>query len=176
MLDPGNEECLSLIARVFPGKTKEDLLQSGEAAAVAARLDVHIRSKSPRKRGGSKGGPPTPRYLAGIPKLKFALGGEVSEHTASTAGLDYARSQEEQAVKEGKENVEKAESTLDGRKGTLETYVCILVTKRCRGFFFRQGYFMNQPKIAIYGHMSGFGYLYLFGIGNLINCRTVPTP
>ena len=110
MLDPSNEECLPLIARVFPGKSKKDLLQSRDAAAVAARLNTHIRSKSPKKRQRTEGGSSLPRYLDGIPELKFA---EISEQTASNT----AASQEEHEVEQGVENVEKAESPLDGRKG-----------------------------------------------------------
>ncbi len=49
VLDPDNEECLPLIARVFPGKSKTDLLQSHDAEAVADRLTSLIQSKAPQE-------------------------------------------------------------------------------------------------------------------------------
>ena len=123
VLDPSNEECLPLIARVFPGKSKQDLLRSGDAAAVAARLDTHIRSKSPEKRQRSDNGSSLPRYLDGIPDLKFA---EISEELASSTAV----SQEDYEGEQGMESVEKTEAPLD-RKGYLsrsdrkQHYLCL---------------------------------------------------
>ena len=43
LLHPECEECLSLIARVFPGKTAQELMHSHEASTVSAKLDTEMR-------------------------------------------------------------------------------------------------------------------------------------
>ena len=43
LLHPECEECLSLIARVFPGKTAQELMHSHEASMVRAKLDTEMK-------------------------------------------------------------------------------------------------------------------------------------
>lgn len=43
LLHPECEECLSLIARVFPGKTAQELMHSHEASTVRAKLDTEMK-------------------------------------------------------------------------------------------------------------------------------------
>ncbi len=47
LLDPDNEECLPLIARVFPGKSRTNLLESRDAETISNRLASLARSKPP---------------------------------------------------------------------------------------------------------------------------------
>ena len=69
ILDPTNEECLPLLARVFPGKTKNDLIQSHEAETVMSKLHSQTSNKPLQKEHTE------PSLLEGLPcdiELKFA--------------------------------------------------------------------------------------------------------
>ena len=54
ILDPSNEECLSLIARIFPGKSKTSLLQSSDVALLESRLKSAILSSCPKEETSAK--------------------------------------------------------------------------------------------------------------------------
>ena len=43
LLNPGCEECQSLIARVFPGKAAQELIQSADAVTVQTELDLEMK-------------------------------------------------------------------------------------------------------------------------------------
>ena len=46
-LDPGNEEILSVLARLFPGKSVKDVLHSRAAAAARTALNNLVVTASP---------------------------------------------------------------------------------------------------------------------------------
>ena len=90
ILDPSNEECLPLIARVFPGKSKATLLQSGDAVTVETRLKLDIQSSSPKK-GASR----SDAMESDLPyriDLKFAEEGMADEGDLPTRAGQFSRS------------------------------------------------------------------------------------
>ena len=90
ILDPSNEECLPLIARVFPGKSKATLLQSGDAATVETRLKSDIQRSSPKKETTGNDGEEDdiPHRI----DLKFADEGIANEGDIPSRGGQFSRS------------------------------------------------------------------------------------
>lgn len=96
-LDPDNEECISLIARAFPGKSKTDLMQSQDAIVCERKLELDFEQLSVHSQQHQ--GTPTNRtstqtvqHLMGL-KLKFAdlLEPDISDkedlHTHNTVSV-----------------------------------------------------------------------------------------
>ena len=86
-LDPNNQECISLIARAFPGKSKDELLTSKEAEQRRERLEREIRQLATHNHTGSIDYS-TNRTLTGLLgdlNLKFE-GSSESDSTPSQAG------------------------------------------------------------------------------------------
>ena len=112
VLDPNNEECLPLIARVFPGKSKTDLLEGSQARAAVSKLEADIRSKSPHKR--EEGGAPSQdKSLHGI-ELRFAVDGSTSEVTV----LEHSQPMSAQSKEEMER--EKESTAVSSRPGSSE--------------------------------------------------------
>jgi hypothetical protein len=96
LLHPGCEECLSLIARVFPGKTGKDLMHSHEASVVRGKLDAEMKRVAelyaPSSDKPSNSGTISPiasQYLEGI-ELKMAESAEQKSNSASMTSLSLA--------------------------------------------------------------------------------------
>lgn len=92
LLHPECDECLSLIARVFPGKTARELMHSHEASTVCTKLDAEMKgiaklyTTSSDKPSDSNAIPPiASQYLEGI-ELKLA------ESTEDKSNSDTAMS------------------------------------------------------------------------------------
>ena len=82
LLHPECEECLSLIARVFPGKTTHELMLSHEASTVRTKLDTEMKrvaklytSRSDKASSSDTIPPIASQYLEGI-ELKMAESAE----------------------------------------------------------------------------------------------------
>ena len=90
---PECEECLSLIARVFPGKTAQELMHSHEASTVSAKLDTEMRRVAKlytqvSDKSSSPGAisPIASQYLEGI-ELKIAESAEEKSNPVSRTCL-----------------------------------------------------------------------------------------
>ena len=94
LLHPGCEECLSLIARVFPGKTAQELMRSHEASVVRGKLDAEMKRiaelyapTSDNRPSNSGTIPPiASQYLEGI-ELKMAESAEQKSNSAPRTSL-----------------------------------------------------------------------------------------
>ena len=93
LLHPECEECLSLIARVFPGKTSQELMHSHEASTVSAKLDTEMRRVAKlytqvSDKSSSPGAisPIASQYLEGI-ELKIAESAEEKSYPVSRTCL-----------------------------------------------------------------------------------------
>ena len=98
LLHPGCEECQSLIARVFPGKSAQELVLSQEALKVRSKLNTEMKRIAnlftihPDENSSSNTIPKiASQYLAGI-ELR------VSEHDGSDQKLDLKSSKTDGAV------------------------------------------------------------------------------
>lgn len=96
LLHPGCEECLSLIARVFPGKTAQELMRSHEASVVRSKLDAEMKriaelyapASDVRPSNSGTIPPIALQYLEGI-ELKMAESGEQKSSSASETSLSF---------------------------------------------------------------------------------------
>ena len=81
-LDPSNEECISLIARAFPGKSKDELLNSNEAEQRQKQLEREIQKLATHKDTGSTSYVTTKTLTGLLGELDLKFEG-TSESTAS---------------------------------------------------------------------------------------------
>ena len=94
LLHPECEECLSLIARVFPGKTAQELMRSHEASVVRGKLDAEMKriaelyapTSDARPSNSGTIPPIASQYLEGI-ELKMAESAEHKSNSASRTSL-----------------------------------------------------------------------------------------
>ena len=93
LLHPECDACLSLIARVFPGKTAQELMHSHEASTVRTKLDAEMKrvaklyAPQSDKPSSSDTIPPiASQYLEGI-VLKLAESAEDKSDTATSLAV-----------------------------------------------------------------------------------------
>ena len=84
-LDPNNEECISLIARAFPGKSKDELLNSKEAEQRREQLEREIMQLTTHKHTGSTDYSANRALTGLLSDLNLKFEGEGSSESDSTS-------------------------------------------------------------------------------------------